>query len=157
MQDLGIERKGVGRGRQRAGECAHASPVLVETVGTMGTVPGASCAAGWDRPATARRSRGTLCERRISSRERSGLEVQHLAPRGDHREVHILEPYDARRGTLVRVREGHWKTDFAGMLGTVQKVWAQSEHAAVDVLMEDGRLELFWLPNLDAVDGDIAV
>ena len=32
MQDLGIERKGVGRGRQRAGECAHASPVLVERV-----------------------------------------------------------------------------------------------------------------------------
>ena len=68
-----------------------------------------------------------------------------------------MEAYEARRGTAVRVREGHWKTDFAGMLGTVQKVWAQSEHAAVDVLMEDGRLELFWLPDLDAVDGDIAV
>ena len=57
----------------------------------------------------------------------------------------------------MRVREGHWKTDFAGMLGTVQKCWGQSEHAAVDVLMEDGRLELFWLPNLDAVDENIAV
>ena len=72
-------------------------------------------------------------------------------------EVHILEPYDAGRGTLVRVREGHSKTDFAGMLGTGQKVWAQSEHAAVDVRMEDGRLELFWLPNLDAADEDVAV
>ncbi|HKH12267.1 MAG TPA: hypothetical protein VKA73_14090 [Rubrobacter sp.] len=68
-----------------------------------------------------------------------------------------MKPYDARRGTVVRVREGHWKTDFAGMLGTVQKCWGQSEHAAVDVLMEDGRLELFWLPNLDAVDEHIAV
>ncbi len=43
MQDLGIERKGVGRGRQRAGECAHASPVLVERVGQDGY--GARCLA----------------------------------------------------------------------------------------------------------------
>ena len=71
--------------------------------------------------------------------------------------MHILEAYEARRGTLVRVKEGHWKADFAGMLGTVQKVWGQSEHAAVDVLMEDGRLELFCLPDLDVVDEDVAV
>src|SRR5918997_5478433 len=71
--------------------------------------------------------------------------------------VSLIEAYEARRGTVVRVREGHWKTDFAGMLGTVQKCWGQSEHAAVDVLMEDGHLELFWLPNLDVVEEDIAV
>ena len=65
--------------------------------------------------------------------------------------------YEARRGTVVRVREGHWKTDFAGMLSTVQKVWGQSEHAAVEVLMEDGRSELFWLPDLDVADEAIAV
>ena len=93
----------------------------------------------------------------VRSVERSGPEVQPLTLSGDYGEVRILEPYEARRGTVVRVREGHWKTDFAGMLGTVQKVWSQSEHAAVDVLMEDGRLELFWLPNLDPVEEDIAV
>jgi hypothetical protein len=71
--------------------------------------------------------------------------------------MRILEPYEARRGKVVRVREGHWKTNFAGMLGIVQRVWSQSEHAAVDVVMEDGRLELVWLPNLDAADEDIAV
>jgi hypothetical protein len=71
--------------------------------------------------------------------------------------VNFMEGYEARRGTVVRVREGHWKADFAGMRGTVQKCWGLSEHAAVDVLMEDGRLELFWLPNLDVVDEDIAV
>ena len=86
-----------------------------------------------------------------------GLNVRPLAPSGDYGEVSVLEAYDARRGIVVRVREGHWKSDFAGMLGTVQEVWGQSEHAAVDVLMEDGRLELFWLPNLDAVGEDIAV
>ena len=68
-----------------------------------------------------------------------------------------MQSHGARPGTVVRGREGHRRTDFAGMLGTVQKCWGQSEHAAVDVLMEDGRLELFWLRNLDAVEEDIAV
>jgi hypothetical protein len=54
---------------------------------------------------------------------------------------------------VVRVREGHWKSQFAGMRGTVQGLWGQSECAAVDVLLEDGRSELFWLPDL----ADIAV
>jgi len=55
------------------------------------------------------------------------------------------------------VREGHWKNEFAGMRGTVQHCWGHSEHAAVDVLLDDGRLELFWLPDLSIVDEDIAV
>jgi hypothetical protein len=65
--------------------------------------------------------------------------------------------YEARRGTLVRVREGHWKADFAGMLGTIQHCWGQSEHAAVEVRLEDGRSELFWLTDLEVADGAIAV
>ena len=65
--------------------------------------------------------------------------------------------YEARRGTTVRVREGHWKADFAGMLGTIQHSWGQSEHAAVDVWLEDGRSELFWLTDLEVADEAIAV
>lgn len=65
--------------------------------------------------------------------------------------------YEARRGTTVRVREGHWKSEFAGMLGTIQYCWGQSEHAAVDVRLEDGRSELFWLTDLDVADEAIAV
>jgi hypothetical protein len=65
--------------------------------------------------------------------------------------------YEAVRGTAVRVREGRWKNEFAGMSGTIQKRWGNSEHAAVDVLLEDGRLEVFWLPDLSVVDEDIAV
>jgi hypothetical protein len=57
----------------------------------------------------------------------------------------------------VRVREGHWKSQFARMTGTVQNCWGNSEHVAVDVLLEDGRSELFWLTDLSVVDGDIAV
>ena len=68
-----------------------------------------------------------------------------------------MEAYEARRGTMVLVREGHWKTVFAGMYGTIQKVLGNSEYAVVDVLLEDGRLELFWLSDLSVVDEDIAV
>jgi hypothetical protein len=68
-----------------------------------------------------------------------------------------LQAYEARRGTVVWVREGHWNNEFAGMRGTVQHIWGQSEHAAVDVLLEDGRSELFWPTDLSLVDGDIAV
>lgn len=60
--------------------------------------------------------------------------------------------YEARRGTLVRVRDGHWKADFAGMLDMIRHCWGQSEHAAVDVRLEDGRSELFWLPDLEVAD-----
>jgi hypothetical protein len=82
-----------------------------------------------------------------------------LTPQGEYRRVKLLQAYEARRGTVVRVREGHWKSQFADMRGTVQNLWGQSEHAAVDVLLEDGRSELFWLPDLVVVDGegDIAV
>lgn len=69
----------------------------------------------------------------------------------------LLQAYEARRGTLVRVREGHWKAEFAGMLGTVQHCWGQSEHAAVDVLLEDRRSELFWPTDLEVADRAIAV
>jgi hypothetical protein len=55
------------------------------------------------------------------------------------------------------VREGHWKSQFAGMRGTVQGLWGQLEHVVVDVLLEDGRRELFSLPDLAVVDEDIAV
>jgi hypothetical protein len=68
-----------------------------------------------------------------------------------------MEWYEARRGTLVRVREGHWKSDFAGMLGTIQHCSGQSEHATVDVLLEDRRSELFWLTDLEVADEAIAV
>ena len=68
-----------------------------------------------------------------------------------------MQANEARRGTVVRVREGHWKSQFAGMRGTVQHLWGDSERAAVDVLLEDGRSELFWLPDLFVVDEGIAV
>jgi hypothetical protein len=63
-----------------------------------------------------------------------------------------LESYEAHRGTVVRVREGHWKSQFGGMRGTIQMPWVSYEHGAVNVLLEDGSLRLFWLSDLAVVD-----
>jgi hypothetical protein len=43
------------------------------------------------------------------------------------------------------------------MLGTIQWRSGQSEYALVQVLLEDGRLELFWLSDLSVVHESIAV
>lgn len=69
----------------------------------------------------------------------------------------VLQAYEARRGSAVRVKDGHWKSEFRGMHGTIQWRSGQSEHAVVEVLLEDGRLELFWPPNLEGIERDIAV
>jgi len=68
-----------------------------------------------------------------------------------------MQAYEARRGTVVSVREGHWKREHGGMLGTIQWRSGQSEYALVQVLLEDGRLELFWLSDLSVVHESIAV
>ena len=43
------------------------------------------------------------------------------------------------------------------MRGTIQERRGNSEHAAVEVLLEDGSYELFWLADLSEVDERITV
>ena len=68
-----------------------------------------------------------------------------------------MQAYEARRGKVVQVRHGHWKDEFAEMRGIIQERWGASEHAAVEVLLEDGSSELFWLADLSEVDWRISV
>jgi hypothetical protein len=68
-----------------------------------------------------------------------------------------MQAYEARRGTVVQVREGRWKSEHSGVLGTILWRSGQSKYALVQVLLEDGRLELFWLSDLAVVDEGIAV
>ena len=68
-----------------------------------------------------------------------------------------MEWYEAQKGTAIRVREGHPNGEFAGMRGTIHESWVSVAHGAVDVLLEDGSLRLFWLADLSVVDDDIAV
>jgi hypothetical protein len=64
---------------------------------------------------------------------------------------HLLRSQEARTGITVRVQEGHWKSKFGGMRGTVEHKWGHPEHPALDVCLENGRLELFWFYELDEV------
>ena len=58
---------------------------------------------------------------------------------------------EARAGVAVRVKEGLWRSEFGGMLGTVEHLWGHPDHPALDVRLDEGRLELFWFYELDSV------
>ena len=60
-----------------------------------------------------------------------------------------MQSYEPRPGMKVRVNEGLWRSEFAGMLGIVEHRWGSPNHPALDVRLEDGRLELFWFHELD--------
>jgi hypothetical protein len=63
-----------------------------------------------------------------------------------------LESHEARTGVAVLVKEGHWKSRFDGMRGTVEHVWGHDDYPALDVRFEDGRSELFWFHELERPD-----
>jgi hypothetical protein len=63
-----------------------------------------------------------------------------------------LQSNEVRRGVRVRVREGHRKSEYDGVLGTVKGTFGHRDYVAVDVQLEDGRLELFWHYQLDKAD-----
>ncbi|HEX2107687.1 MAG TPA: hypothetical protein VHF70_00220 [Rubrobacteraceae bacterium] len=65
-----------------------------------------------------------------------------------------MEAHDVRSGMTVRVREDSRRPELEGVLGTVQKSYGAPEYLAVDVLLDDGQLELFWFHQLDAISAD---
>jgi hypothetical protein len=79
-----------------------------------------------------------------------GLE-DRSSPDSESMEVSMMGPHKPQPGMLVRVKEKHWKTQFGGMLGTVEHRWGNPDHPALDVRLEDGLLVLFWFHELDEV------
>jgi hypothetical protein len=65
--------------------------------------------------------------------------------------VICLQSQEACTGAVVRVKEGYRKRDLVGMRGTVQKCWGHPDYAAVDIQLENGRMELLWFHELDVV------
>jgi hypothetical protein len=74
--------------------------------------------------------------------DRSSLDSESI-------EVSMMGPHKPQPGMLVRVKEGHWKPQCGGMIGTVEHKWGHPDYPALDVRLEDGRLELFWFHELD--------
>jgi len=45
------------------------------------------------------------------------------------------------------------KPEFEGMLGTIRNCFGDAEYPALDVQLEDGRLELFWVHQVEKLEG----
>ena len=57
----------------------------------------------------------------------------------------------AQIGKRVRIRADHRSTALRGMVGTIEKRWGHPDYVALDVLVDEGRSELFWYHELEAI------
>ena len=55
-------------------------------------------------------------------------------------------------GARVRVDESGWRSEWHGLTGTISRRWGNPEYLALDVLLEDGRTQLFWHHELEEID-----
>ena len=54
-------------------------------------------------------------------------------------------------GARVRVGASGWRSEWRGLTGTITAKWGNPEHLAFDVLLDDGRTQLFWYHELDEI------
>jgi hypothetical protein len=58
---------------------------------------------------------------------------------------------EMRIGKRVRVRADHHAANWSGQKGTIAKSWGDPTYSALDVLLDDGRSELFWHYELEEI------
>jgi uncharacterized protein with ACT and thioredoxin-like domain len=58
---------------------------------------------------------------------------------------------EAQVGMQVRIRADHRSAPLRGLTGTIAKRWGDPHYAALDVLLDDGRSELFWYYELEQI------
>jgi hypothetical protein len=58
---------------------------------------------------------------------------------------------EARIGKRVRIRANHRRWPLRGLEGAIDKRWGNPDHVALDVLLDDGRSELFWYHELEEI------
>ena len=63
-----------------------------------------------------------------------------------------MQSHEARPGISVRVLKSFRKPEFEGMLGTIRNCFGDAEYPALDVQLEDGRLELFWVHQVEKLE-----
>jgi hypothetical protein len=59
---------------------------------------------------------------------------------------------EALIGTRVRVREDHRSAHLRGQKGTIQHRWCDPNYLALDVMLDDGLMQLFWFHELQAIE-----
>jgi hypothetical protein len=55
-------------------------------------------------------------------------------------------------GTRVKVREDHRSAQLRGESGTIKHRWGDPNYVALDVLLDNGLLQLFWFHELQAIE-----
>jgi len=63
-----------------------------------------------------------------------------------------LQSHEALIGTRVRVLETDRREDLRRKLGVIEHRFGPPEHVALDVRLDDGRLELFWAHGLERAE-----
>ena len=63
-----------------------------------------------------------------------------------------MESKEAMIGMRVRVDEALRESKLRGLLGTIRGRWGDPEYLALDVLLDDGRLQLFWHHELGEIE-----
>jgi hypothetical protein len=63
-----------------------------------------------------------------------------------------VESKEAMIGMRVRVDEALREFELRGLLGTIRGRWGDPEYVALDVLLDDGRLQLFWHHELEEIE-----
>lgn len=59
---------------------------------------------------------------------------------------------EALVGTRVRVREDHRAVQLRGQEGTIKHRWGDPKYVALDVLLDNGIMQLFWFHELLAIE-----
>jgi hypothetical protein len=62
-----------------------------------------------------------------------------------------MKSEEARIGARVRVSESRRRSEWRGLTGTISKKWGNPEYLALDVQLEDGRMQLFWHHELEEI------
>ena len=64
-----------------------------------------------------------------------------------------MQPHEALIGTRVKVLETDRREKLRGKFGVIEHRFGHpEEHVALDVRLDDGRLELFWAHRLESAE-----
>jgi hypothetical protein len=92
------------------------------------------------------------CRRVYSTSRRFGSDLRKKfgpdSPKGTG--VNSLQSHELFIGARVKVLETDRRAEIRGMDGTIEHRFGHPEYLALDVRLDDGRLELFWAHSLES-------
>ena len=68
----------------------------------------------------------------------------------------FLQSHEALIGARVTVLETDRRAELRGMLGTIEHRFGKADYVALDVRLDDGRLELFWPHGVESAEEEAA-